>query len=93
MHGQQRLLYHVLDLFWAQPISREAALRQPAQKRRKLSQNAAIRIRVAAASGSHQLREMRVLIRHAATTPDTHTKAAALQPARRIIGSRGCRVH
>ena len=80
MYGQQRFLHHVLDLFRTQPVSGKATSHQPAQNRRKAREHAAISTCVTTVGSPHQLRPVRGLVRHAATVPDTHAKAATLQP-------------
>ena len=55
MHGQQRLLNHVLHILRTEPVLSKAAARQSTQYRRELLQQAVIRPRIAAHGGPHQL--------------------------------------
>ena len=60
VHGEQCLLYDILDILGGGAKARECSPREPAQKWREQAQQIAIRLRIAAVGGPHQLVEIRL---------------------------------
>jgi hypothetical protein len=64
VHGQQRLLYDVLDILIGKAIAQKCVSREAAQHRANFAKQLAVRLRVTAVGGTHKLGKVHLAQRH-----------------------------